>query len=376
MNKKVNVSNFDYCFGCGVCAVACKHKAITMQYDKEGFYHPVVDQSACVDCGICLDVCSFNHDDVMKPKEQELGSYAAWSKDRDTRIYCTSGGLSYEFGKKCIGDGYQFCGVRYNVEKKRSEHYLATTVEELAASKQSKYIQSWSVDAFQQFKRGQKYLVTGVPCQIDSLRRYLRKFKMEDDFILLDFFCHGIPSKWMFDQYLKYVEKKVGKASSVTWRNTIMPDGSPCWQESTNVNIRGERGLWQSRTVKGDIFFCLFFQEFCNGRHCHHNCRFRMFSSAADIRLCDLWGGTYKDNKEGVSGVMLFSEKANRLFESLDSIEYKKEPKEIVGEGQMAENVKPHRLRNLSIWMLRHHFPVTWVNGLRHVFSYVYRTVK
>ena len=141
---KPNVSKFDYCFGCGVCAVACKHKAITMQYDKEGFYHPAVDQSACVDCGICLDVCSFNHDDVMKPKEQELGSYAAWSKDRDTRIYCTSGGLSYEFGKKCIGDGYQFCGVRYNVEKKRSEHYLATTVEELAASKQSKYIQSWS----------------------------------------------------------------------------------------------------------------------------------------------------------------------------------------------------------------------------------------
>lgn len=98
-----------------------------------------------------------------------------------------------------------------------------------------------------------------------------------------------------------------------------------------------------------------------------------MFSSAADIRLCDLWGGTYKDNKEGVSGVMLFSKKANRLFESLDNIEYKKEPKEIVGEGQMAENVKPHRLRNLSIWMMRNHLPITWVNSLRHAFSAVYQ---
>lgn len=196
---------------------------------------------------------------------------------------------------------------------------------------------------------------------------------MEDDFILLDFFCHGIPSKWMFDQYLKFVEKKVGKATYVSWRNTIMPDGTKNWQESTNVNIRGERGFWQSRTIKGDIFFCLFFQEFCNGRHCHHNCKFRMFNSAADIRLCDLWGGTYKENKEGVSGVMLFSEKANRLFESLDNIEYKKEPKEIVGEGQMSHNVSPHRLRGVTIWMLRHHLPIVWINQLRHLYSWLYR---
>ena len=101
-----------------------------------------------------------------------------------------------------------------------------------------------------------------------------------------------------------------------------------------------------------------------------------MFSSAADIRLCDLWGGTYKENKEGVSGVMLFSEKANRLFESLENIEYKKEPKDTVGEGQMPHNVKPHRLRSLTIWMLRLHFPITWVNQLRHGYSLLYRTFK
>ncbi len=368
-----NVSKFDYCFGCQVCAVACKHRAITIKYDREGFYKPFVNRDACVNCGVCLDVCSFNHDDVMKVKQPEIGSYAAWSKDEETRVTCTSGGLSFEFGKKLIGEGYLFCGVRYNLDRKRSEHFFASTVEELAESRKSKYIQSWSVDIFRQFKRGQKYIVTGVPCQIDSLRRYLRRFKMEDDFILLDFFCHGIPSKWMFDQYLKFVEKKVGKATYVSWRNTIMPDGTKNWQESTNVNIRGERGVWQSRTIKGDIFFCLFFQEFCNGRHCHHNCKFRMFNSAADIRLCDLWGGTYKKNKEGVSGVMLFSEKANRLFESLDNIDYKKEPKEIVGEGQMSHNVSPHRLRGVTIWMLRHHLPIVWINQLSHLYSWLYR---
>ena len=370
------VSKFDYCFGCGVCAAACHKQAITMRYDRDGFYKPVVDEGACVNCGICQDVCSFNHEDVMQPKDPEIGSYAAWSKNPEIRTECTSGGLSYELGKHLMAQGYQFVGVRYNLEKERAEHYIASTPEELEATKKSKYIQSWTVDAFRNLKRGQKYIITGTPCQIDSLRRYLRRFKMEDDVLLMDFFCHGIPTKLMFDQYLKHVKKKVGKLEYVTWRNKVMPNGEIDWQDSTNVNIKGERGLWQSRATQGDPFFCLFFQDYCLGKQCYNNCRFRMFSSAADIRLCDLWGGTYKENKKGVNGVILFSERANRLFKELENVEYKAEPKEIVGEGQMSANPKPHFMYGITMWSLRHRLPITFVDWLRRSFSRIYGIVR
>lgn len=71
---------------------------------------------------------------------------------------------------------------------------LQHTVEELIPSIGSKYIQSYTEEAFKKIDRKQKYLVTGTPCQIDSFRRFIRKFRCEDNFILMDFYCHCVPS--------------------------------------------------------------------------------------------------------------------------------------------------------------------------------------
>ena len=45
------------CNGCGVCALRCPKKAITMQEDKEGFLYPVIDESKCIHCGLCKKIC-------------------------------------------------------------------------------------------------------------------------------------------------------------------------------------------------------------------------------------------------------------------------------------------------------------------------------
>ena len=36
--KKNNISKFEYCFGCGVCAVACPKKIIQIKTNGIGFY--------------------------------------------------------------------------------------------------------------------------------------------------------------------------------------------------------------------------------------------------------------------------------------------------------------------------------------------------
>ena len=93
------------------------------------------------------------------------------------RRKCSSGGVGFELGRTLIGEGDKVCGVMYNAKANRAEHYIATTVEDLIPSIGSKYIQSYTVDGFKVIDRKQKYLVTGTPCQIDSFRRSIQKFK-------------------------------------------------------------------------------------------------------------------------------------------------------------------------------------------------------
>lgn len=194
----MNIANIRDCYGCGVCATACARNIIELRLNVDGFYEPLItDKSKCTDCGLCIDVCSYANDGLSLKKDCAQ-SYAAWSNDENIRFKCSSGGVGFEIGRTLIEQGYKVCGVRYNTDKYRAEHYIATTIEELTLTIGSKYIQSYTIDGFKSINRKEKYLVTGTPCQIDSFRRYIQKFRCEDNFILLDFFCHGVPSMLMW----------------------------------------------------------------------------------------------------------------------------------------------------------------------------------
>lgn len=231
-----NISVVHNCYGCGVCATACGRKIIEIVQNADGFYEPrITDESKCTHCGICTDVCAYLHDDLSL-KEIDIHPYAAWSKDHLVRRKCSSGGAGFEIGKYLLGQGYKVCGVRYDADKNRAEHYIATNVEELIPSAGSKYIQSYTVDGFKAINRKEKYLVTGTPCQIDSFRRYIQKFRCEDNFVLLDFFCHGVPSMLVWKKYTEWAEKQVGKITYASWRNKWTG-----WHDSWAMGIDGER---------------------------------------------------------------------------------------------------------------------------------------
>ena len=39
------------CTGCGACVSNCPKKALSLQYNEEGFYHPSVNEELCIKCG-------------------------------------------------------------------------------------------------------------------------------------------------------------------------------------------------------------------------------------------------------------------------------------------------------------------------------------
>lgn len=361
-----NISYIRNCYGCGLCATTCPQHIVTITLNTDGFYEPcVTDESRCTDCGLCTEVCSYLHDDLSQ-KNQCVRSYAAWSDDAQVRRKCSSGGVGFEVGRTLIGEGYKVCGVRYNAETNRAEHYIAATVEELIPSIGSKYIQSYTMDGFKAINRKEKYLVTGTPCQIDSFRRYVRKFRCEDNFVLMDFFCHGVPSMLAWKKYIKEVEKVTGKITYVSWRNkftgwhdswAMSIDGEKAgkqvdWHDSYNMLIREKKGFYNSRLSQGDAFYRLFLGNACLGKACYEKCKFKYDQSSADIRIGDLWGKTYQNNEEGVSAAIAFTEKGEAVLKRCNCtlVEH---PFEVVAEGQMKKAPKQTTLYKTIMNLLR-----------------------
>lgn len=360
---KNNISKVHDCYGCGVCATACSRKIINLILDSDGFYVPhISDVSKCTNCGICTEVCAYLHDNLSL-QNPEIHPYAAWSKDHLVRRKCSSGGIGFEIGKYLLGQGYKVCGVRYDAGKNRAEHYIATSVEELIPSVGSKYIQSYTVDGFKAINRKAKYLVTGTPCQIDSFRRYIQKFRCEDNFVLLDFFCHGVPSMLIWKKYTEWAEKRVGKITYASWRNkwtgwhdswVMGIDGERHgekinWHDSYDMLIRERKSCIESRMSQGDMFYALFLGNLCLGKQCYTHCKYKYDNSSADIRIGDMWGDTYKDNEDGVSCAIAFTNLGKTVLTNLNCeiIPYSFET---VASGQLKKSlVFPRYIRKLLI---------------------------
>ena len=362
----MNISTIHNCYGCGLCATICPQHIIAITLNADGFYEPnITDESRCTDCGLCTEVCSYLHEDLSL-KDKCVRSYAAWSNDAAVRRKCSSGGVGFEVGRTLIEEDYKVCGVRYNAEMNRAEHYIAATVKELIPSIGSKYIQSYTVDGFKIINRKEKYLVTGTPCQIDSFRRYIRKFRCEDNFVLMDFFCHGVPSMWVWKKYIREVEKVTGKITYVSWRNkftgwhdswAMSIDGEKTgkkvdWHDSYNMLIREKKGYYNSRLSQGDAFYRLFLGDACLGKACYKKCKFKYDQSSADIRIGDLWGKTYQDNEDGVSAAIAFTEKGDEILKR-SNCTLVEHPFEVVAEGQMKQMPTIKVYRNRVIDLLR-----------------------
>lgn len=359
-NKMANINTITNCFGCGVCATACPKDIISIIQNREGFYVPYITNiDVCIDCGICLRVCSFVNEGLATESPKPIHSYAAWSQDASIRKQCSSGGIGFEIGRTLIANGYKVCGVRYDAEKGIAEHYISSSEEELKQTIGSKYIQSYTFNGFKAIDRKGKYLVTGTPCQIDSFRRYIRKFRIEDNFILLDFFCHAVPSMNAWRRYMEMVEKRIGKITYASWRNKFAG-----WHDSWVMSMNGsstsdkisdnteEQGMWNSRLSQGDIFYRLFLGDYCSNPACSRNCKFKYDRSSADIRIGDLWGNTYAANEDGVSAAVAFTKAGDAVLRQSGCmlIEH---PFDVVAEGQMKKNVRPAYTSGIAVRLLR-----------------------
>lgn len=311
----MSVNNVAACYGCGMCVAACPKHCIHMVESDEGFYVPQVDSSLCVQCGLCAKVCpKINRPNPVPAVQPAVQRFAAWIKDEELRYRSSSGGIVMAVARELSKRGYRLCGVKYVPEHVRAEHFIAERFEDFSPAMGSKYIQSFTEPAFSKFEPGVKYFVVGTPCQIYALRRWIVMKGREDDFFLMDFFCHGVPSSHLWRSFLrKNAQRHALDEIDAVWRSKERFGWEDSWCMTLKVS---DKTLYSSSRRGG----CWFYHHFlrCDAQNlvCY-DCPFNNDVSGADLRCADLWGNRYSDRAKGVSLLCVMTKQGGRIWDEV-----------------------------------------------------------
>lgn len=293
------------CSGCSACAAVCpKENCIKIEYNADGFLRPVKDDTICVHCGLCEKVCPMNAAHGCSLDECEL--YSAWA-DAEGRQQSSSGGIAAVLAEYAVAHGYEVCGAIMDYNTLSVRHKIFERGEDLKPLRGSKYLQSNVLPAFcevlnrlKQFPQ-KKFVVFGTPCQISGFRNILEIYGWLDRVVLIDIFCHGVPSNFLWTKYMKWVTRKMKLNATGNIKSIIFRDKSYSWHEYF-MNINGGGTAYVASREK-DPFLKLFSMGVVNQESCF-TCPFRNETSA-DIRLGDYWGERFKNNEDGVSMVLI-----------------------------------------------------------------------
>ncbi|RGI64714.1 4Fe-4S dicluster domain-containing protein [Ruminococcus sp. OM08-7] len=232
------------CSGCSACAVACpKTHCIKMEYNEYGFLRPITNEIECIHCGRCEKVCPMETSCMISLDDSEL--YSAWG-EADDRQASSSGGIAAVLSRYAITHGYEVCGAVMDYDTLTVKHRIVNDKNGLKLIRGSKYLQSDVTEAFSETLKNlkafphKKYMIFGTPCQISGFRNVLKLHGLIDRVILIDIFCHGVPSKYLWTKYLKWIKNKMKFKSVKNIEQITFRDKKYSWHTYyMNISVGG-----------------------------------------------------------------------------------------------------------------------------------------
>ena len=305
------------CCACSACVHSCPVQAIRFEKDEEGFDYPNIDESKCIHCGLCEKVCPVSHPQYDNSIEPDV--YAALLKNVEERKRSSSGGLFYAIASWVIAQGGVVFGACIN-EQNQVMHISADNEQDLQKLRGSKYVQSALNDIFKQVKENLQadrwcYFV-GTGCQVAGLKSYLRK--EYDKLITSDLVCHGVPSQWLFDQHVAYLEKKYrGKVTNYKFRNNEIGGGCEIFN-LTNHKGKVKTVINPSYNLSPYLYSFMYAMTY---RYSCYDCKFATVPRQGDITLADYWGSKeffpQMDNSKGISLCLVNTEQGKRVWNAI-----------------------------------------------------------
>lgn len=324
----IHITDKKDCCGCNSCVQRCPKSCITMHEDEEGFLYPEVDESKCIHCGLCENVCPV----IYKAEGRKpIAVYAAKNRNEEIRRQSSSGGVFTALAEEVIKEGGVVFGVRFN-ENWEVVHGYTESLDGLSAFRGSKYVQSRVGDSFLQvesfLKSGRKVLFSGTPCQVAGLHRFLRR--RYENLLTVDFICHGVPSPGVWREYLKEETARQCGGKNTVLSHPIVKEGDVLIE---NISFRDKRLGWKkysfaltlsvpighgekntvllSESLNKNIFLRGFLANVFLRPSCY-SCKLRNLKSGSELTIADCWGvENYMPafyDKKGVSLILKFRE--------------------------------------------------------------------
>ena len=310
------------CSGCHACYSVCPKRCIEMKSDEEGFQYPFVEQTQCINCGLCDKVCPITH--PIECNSTDVVGYAAKAKDDNIRMNSSSGGIFYLLASYVINNGGVVFGAALD-KQCRVKHICIDSKKYIIRLQRSKYVQSEIGDSFINAKRflddGKLVLFTGTPCQIAGLYSFLSR--EYDNLYTQDIACMGVPSPLVWEKYKEHI----GDLEKATVKNVNYRDKTTGWKDYS-IRISLDNGENHAVNHNENMYMQDFLLKYDLRPSCY-DCKFKGIKRCSDITLADFWGighvlPDFYDDK-GVSFVVLQSEKGKRIFEEIsDNIVYRK----------------------------------------------------
>lgn len=332
----IKINKESDCCGCASCMQRCPKQCISMHEDAKGFLYPLIDETVCINCGLCEKVCPvLNQGQMLSPLQVQ----AVRNIKEEVRMVSSSGGYFYILAAKIITQGGVVFGAAFD-DKWEVHHSYTETIEGLQAFMGSKYVQSRIENTYSEAEKflslGRLVLYSGTSCQVAGLKRFLRRDY--DNLFTVEVICHGVPSPKIWRDYLNFLcvnsstEEKVMNDTSVI-TGVSFRDKSNGWKKySFVVHGKSERSVGENPVLFYDRIITseyvrenLYMKAFLNNlslRPICFSCPAKSGKCHADFSLSDFWAvdrycPKFNDDK-GITLVHLNSKKAIELGNSVD----------------------------------------------------------
>lgn len=301
------------CTGCSACLSACSRSAIRIVEDSHGFYRPTIDESKCVECGLCQATCPANgstsNDLKMGPRR-----VLAYQASDAERAKSSSGAAFWTLATYVLDNGGIVYGACFD-EDFRVVQRRCSSVDDAQACRGSKYSQGFVgssfTEAYNDLKQGIDVLYSGTPCQVAGLRSYLSNKNFSGRLITVDLICHGTPSNRLFREYIAFLEERSGKRV-IEYSHRPKDRG---WGVHVEKALLDD-GTALYDTIASNTWRDVFYSNNALNSSCY-NCAYADVSRVSDFTLADFLGidrvrDGLNDHK-GLSVVMVNSELADHV---------------------------------------------------------------
>ena len=293
----------EQCTGCGVCSAVCPRDAVTIKQDFMSCY-ALIDETKCIRCHLCEQNCQVKH-----PLETRCPQkwYQGWAENNMRRENGSSGGVAGSISAAFIRKG----GVVASCTFSHGEFCfsMAEKEEDVSRFSGSKYVKSTPGYIYKMvlsyLEKRVSVLFLALPCQVAAMKQFIPQ-KLQGKLYTADLICHGTPSTFLLNAFLKQYGTTLSKIDHITFR---------------------KKNYYQVRTdsarIVRDRIIDRYMLAFLMGLSFTDNCyRFPYAKTerVSDLTLGDSWGSdlAYEERRQGISLMLCQTDKGEELLYDSD----------------------------------------------------------